>query len=51
MEVRSGEASAWVATGKTGSEGTIRDIISSEEGSYNSTLLRFISNTTPYTYN
>ena len=40
-----------VATGKTGSEGTKRDILSSEEGSRNSTLLRFISNTTPYTRN
>ena len=28
MEVRSGMASAWAATGKTGSEGIIRDILS-----------------------
>jgi len=51
MEVRSGAALAWATTGKTGSEGTIRDILSLEEGSCNSTLLLFISNTTPYTRN
>jgi hypothetical protein len=51
MEVRSGMASAWAATGKTGSEGMMRDILSSKNGSRNSTLLLFISNTTPYNRN
>jgi len=46
MGVRLGEALAWAATGKTGSKGTTRDILSSKEGSHNSTLLLFISNTT-----
>jgi hypothetical protein len=47
IEVRLGEASTLAATGEAESEGIRRDILSSEEGSRNSTTLRLRSKTTP----
>jgi hypothetical protein len=46
IEARSGEASTLAATGEAKSEGIKRDILSSEEGSHNSTTLRLRSKTT-----
>jgi hypothetical protein len=47
IEARSGEASALATTGKARTEGIRRDILSSEEESFNSTILRLRSKTTP----
>jgi hypothetical protein len=47
IEARSGEASTFAATGEAESEGIRRDILSSEEGSHNSTNLCLRSQSTP----
>jgi hypothetical protein len=47
IEARLGETSTFVATGEVELEGIRRDILSSEEGSRNSTTLHLRSKTTP----
>jgi hypothetical protein len=47
IEARTEEASTLAATGEAGTEGIRRDILSSIEGSHNSTTLRLRSKTTP----
>jgi hypothetical protein len=47
IEARSGEASTLAATGEAGTEVIRRDILYSEEGSYNSTTLHLRSKTMP----